>query len=161
LINGWNEEVINMIKLERKNFDSRIPLKKVEVGSLFIIPTDRSCLWIKGPVDSNNGLFKCYKIMENNISINFHYAGDLLVNTVEISKIEYYELEAMAPKEEEYTPINLGPLEKIKEDQARALSLSEYNQQLVGLRDEWESKFVYKKDPPPVIIKKAEESDYE
>jgi hypothetical protein len=155
-----------MIKLERKNFDSRIPLKKVEVGSLFIIPTDRSCLWIKGPLDSNNGLFKCYKIMENNISINFHYAGDLLVNTVEISKIEYYELEAMAPKEEEYTPIDLGPLEKItstcEETPVRTpVSLGEYNQQLIGLRDEWESKFIYKKDPPPVIIKKAEENDYE
>lgn len=80
-----------MIKLERKNFDSRVPLKKVEVGSLFIIPTDRSNLWVKGPID-NNGLFRCYKIMENNIFVSFHYAGDLLVNMVEISKIEYYEL---------------------------------------------------------------------
>lgn len=79
------------MKLERKNFDNRICLKGLEVGSLFIIPTDRSCLWIKGPID-HDGLFRCYKIMENNISTNFHYAGDLLVNMVEISKIEYYEL---------------------------------------------------------------------
>ncbi len=136
-----------MIKLERKNFDSRIPLKKIEVGSLFIIPTDRSYLWIKGPLDSNNGLFKCYKIMENNISTNFHYAGDLLVNTVEISKIEYYELEAMAPEEED--PVHA------------TLSNSEYNQQLNNLKEQWEQRFIYKTPPAPVIIKKAEESDYE
>lgn len=80
-----------MIKLERKNFDNRICLRDLEVGSLFIIPTDRSCLLIKGPIDSNS-LFKCYKVMENNVSTSFHYAGDLLVNMVEISKIEYYEL---------------------------------------------------------------------
>lgn len=80
-----------MIKLERKNFDSRIPLKKVGVGSLFIIPTDRTNIWIKGPIGSN-GLFKCHKIMENDVTACFHYAGDVLVNMVEISKIEYYEL---------------------------------------------------------------------
>lgn len=70
-------------------------------------------------------------------------------------------------KEGEYAPVNLDLVKIItpiceEESPIRApLSNSEYNQQLNNLKEEWMQKFVYKEEPAPVIIKKAEENDYE
>jgi hypothetical protein len=78
----------------------------------------------------------------------------------------YDSWEAMAPKGVNKATVKLDPLENIvpncEESPMHAtLSNSEYNQQLNNLKEEWMQKFVYKKDIAPVIIKRAEESDYE
>lgn len=70
-------------------------------------------------------------------------------------------------KEGEYAPVKLDlvkivtPIPEEESPMHATLSNSEYNQQLNNLKEEWMQKFVYKKDIAPVIIKKAEESDYE
>lgn len=70
-------------------------------------------------------------------------------------------------KEGEYAPVNLDLVKIVtpipEEDNSirTPISNSEYNQQLDRLREEWETKFIYKAPPAPVIIKKAKEEDYE
>ena len=128
--------------------------------------------WIDSNKMSEEGLYEIRKIVDKynsheTCSVRLDTSCQDATNRYEIFRSDgnvYDSWEAMYPKG---ATVKLDPLETItpiceeKSPIRATLSNSEYNQQLNNLKKEWEQKFVYKEVPAPVIIKKAEESDYE
>lgn len=136
-------------------------------------------VWIDSNKMSEEGLAEIRKIVDKynsheTCSVRLDTSCQDATNRYEIFRSDgnvYDSWEAMAPKgvmmfSTDNATVKFDPLENIIPNCTGSvthatLSNSEYNQQLNNLKKEWEQKFVYKTPPAPVIIKRAEENDYE